>query len=151
MAEVLVTGGAGFLGRNLAAALAARGDRVTVLDDLSAGNSRLDCPELTGSQRIHCVKGSLRDEPLVRELVVSHPLVIHLASVVGVEETVSRTVATVRNLTSTLNLIARPRPMSTGRTRTSTTVRCERRTASSTRTAWSIAGSIRTSRRWRRT
>ncbi|MGI8904288.1 MAG: NAD-dependent epimerase/dehydratase family protein [Solirubrobacteraceae bacterium] len=35
--ECLVTGGAGFIGSNLVDALAARGDRVTVLDNLSTG------------------------------------------------------------------------------------------------------------------
>ena len=104
MGGVLVTGGAGFLGRHLAGALCARGDRVTVLDDLSSANSSFDCPEL-GDPRIARVKASLRDEALVRELVAAHPAVIHLASVVGVEETVSRTVATVQNLNSTLNLV----------------------------------------------
>ena len=38
MARVVVTGGAGFLGSNLASALLARGDEVVVLDDLSTGS-----------------------------------------------------------------------------------------------------------------
>lgn len=37
MSEVLVTGGAGFIGSHVADALLARGHRVTVLDDLSGG------------------------------------------------------------------------------------------------------------------
>ena len=105
MGGVLITGGAGFLGRHLAASLAAQGDDVTVFDDLSSPNSRFDCPELSLDRRITCWKGTLRDEALVRELVAAHPVVIHLASVVGVEETVSRTVATVQNLTSTLHVV----------------------------------------------
>ena len=37
MATYLITGGAGFIGSHLAAALVARGDRVRILDDLSTG------------------------------------------------------------------------------------------------------------------
>jgi nucleoside-diphosphate-sugar epimerase len=105
MGAVLITGGAGFLGRHLAASIAARGDLVTVLDDLSSANSSFDCPELARDDRITCLKSSLRDEALVRRQLGAHPVVIHLASVVGVEETVSRTVATVQNLTNTLTLV----------------------------------------------
>jgi UDP-glucose 4-epimerase len=106
MGGVLITGGAGFLGRHLAASIATRGEGVTVLDDLSGVNSSFDCPELARNPRIRCLKGTLRDEALVRSLVAEHPIVVHLASVVGVEETVTRTVATVQNLASTLNLVA---------------------------------------------
>ena len=41
--NILVTGGAGFIGSNLVDALIARGDQVAVLDDLSSGKeSNLD-------------------------------------------------------------------------------------------------------------
>jgi nucleoside-diphosphate-sugar epimerase len=105
MGGVLITGGAGFLGRHLAASIAARGEGVTVLDDLSGVNASFDCPELAAHPRIRCLKGTVRDETLVRSLLAEHRVVVHLASVVGVEETVTRTVATVQNLTSTLNLV----------------------------------------------
>ena len=38
MANVLVTGGAGFIGSHIVEALVRRGDRVRVVDDLSTGN-----------------------------------------------------------------------------------------------------------------
>jgi UDP-glucose 4-epimerase len=44
------------------------------------------------------------DEPTVRELVASHPVVVHFASVVGVGKTIDNPLDTARNLTGTLNL-----------------------------------------------
>ena len=101
---VLITGGAGFLGRFLAARLAADGWEVTVLDDLSCGNSTFECAALALPQ-IRKVRGSVFDRALVDGLVAAHPVVAHFASVVGVEETVSRTVATIENLNGTLNVV----------------------------------------------
>ena len=101
---VLITGGAGFLGRFLAARLDAKGCRVTVLDDLSSPNSTFDCPPLA-SARIRKVHGSVFDRALVERLVSAHPVIVHFASVVGVEETVSRTVPTIEKLNGTINVL----------------------------------------------
>src|SRR5262245_25546973 len=61
---VLITGGAGFLGRHLANALDRAGYRVTVLDDLSCVNSTFDCAPLE-SERIDKIRGSVFDRALV--------------------------------------------------------------------------------------
>ena len=100
---VLITGGAGFLGRHLAARLDAAGCRVTVLDDLSCVNSTFGCA-LLASESIRKIHGSVFDHKLVAELVSSHPVVVHFASVVGVEETVSRTIPTIENLNGTISV-----------------------------------------------
>jgi nucleoside-diphosphate-sugar epimerase len=104
LGPVLITGGAGFLGRNLAARLDRSGCRVTVLDDLSCSNSTFECPALARDS-IRKIQGSVFDRLLIGELVASHPVVVHFASVVGVEETVSRTVPTIENLNGTINVV----------------------------------------------
>lgn len=102
--SVLITGGAGFLGRFLAARLHQAGYRVTVLDDLSTSNSTFDCAALA-SDHITKIRGSVFDRPLVQELVQRHAAVVHFASVVGVEETVSHTIPTIENLNGTINVV----------------------------------------------
>src|SRR5262245_16179332 len=105
LGEVLITGGAGFLGRYLAHTLAASGRRLTVLDDLSCSNSTFDCAELQ-HDRIHCIRGSVFNRSLVNRLVAEHRTVVHFASVVGVEETILHITRTTENLNGTLNVVS---------------------------------------------
>lgn len=79
--EVLITGGAGFIGSHLAEALAETND-VTVLDDLSSG----EIDNVPSSARF--VEGSVRDEALVRNLVTGVDLVFHQAAVVSVDASI---------------------------------------------------------------
>ena len=76
MANVLVTGAAGFIGSHVADALIARGHRVTVLDDLSGGY-RDNVPAAA-----EFVEGSVTDVALVDELFAKHSFeyVFHLAA-----------------------------------------------------------------------
>jgi nucleoside-diphosphate-sugar epimerase len=104
LGPVLITGGAGFLGRFLAAKLDASGCRVTILDDLSCANSTFGCAGLA-SDSIRKIRGSVFDRALVTGLVSTHPVVVHFASVVGVEETVSHTLPTIENLSGTINVV----------------------------------------------
>ena len=97
----LVTGGAGFIGSHLADALAARGDHVVLLDDLSTGRLE-NIEQLLGSGRAEFVEGSVMDEELVVELLEATDACVHLASVVGVKLVVGRPVeALLRNVRGT--------------------------------------------------
>ncbi len=107
--RILVTGGAGFLGRHVAHALVSRGDTVTVLDDLSCSNSAFDVPELQ-HPAITCIRATTLDTVLLGRMVPEHDAIFHLASVVGVEETIRHPFETMRNLEGTLNVVEALRP-----------------------------------------
>lgn len=79
--NVLVTGGAGFIGSHLVAALVADGHAVTVLDNLSTGNLSNLTPIASS---IAFVEGDILDEDLVESHVRRADLVYHLAAAVGV-------------------------------------------------------------------
>jgi CDP-paratose 2-epimerase len=83
---VLITGGAGFIGCNLASHLARSGHRVRVLDDLSrAGVDRnLVWLQRTFPERIEAIVADVRDCDRVREAVNGAQAVFHLAAQVGV-------------------------------------------------------------------
>ncbi|HEY7264439.1 MAG TPA: NAD-dependent epimerase/dehydratase family protein [Trebonia sp.] len=79
--EVLVTGGAGFVGATLVRRLVAGGHRVRVIDNLSTG----DAAHLTGVDA-ELVKGDIRDADALDDAIRGATAVIHLAaagSVIG--------------------------------------------------------------------
>jgi UDP-glucose 4-epimerase len=85
----LVTGGAGFIGSNLVDALLARGDEVTVLDDLSTGRrGNLDGALANGAT---LVEKDIRDAAAVAKLAESArpEVVFHLAAQIDVRKSVA--------------------------------------------------------------
>jgi UDP-glucose 4-epimerase len=76
MAKILITGGAGFIGRHLAHLLAARDDTsVTVIDNESLGDRKhLDL------DRVRFVHGDLRDRDDLRSALEGQDAVVHLAA-----------------------------------------------------------------------
>lgn len=82
--NVLVTGGAGFIGSHLVETLLADGCRVTVLDDLSSGHER-NLPSSSG--RLRFVRGDIRNPAAVADAVGGCEAVFHLAAVVSVPQT----------------------------------------------------------------
>jgi len=75
--KVLITGGAGFIGRYLSNSLIEQGHSVTILDDLSTGRHENINPHAT------FILGDVTDPAAVDRAVEGADLIVHLASVVG--------------------------------------------------------------------
>jgi nucleoside-diphosphate-sugar epimerase len=81
----LVTGGAGFIGSHIAAALMANGARVRVLDDLSTGH-RENLDEIGGD--LDFIEGSVADEALLNKVLDGVEVVFHEAAIPSVPRSV---------------------------------------------------------------
>jgi len=82
--NVLITGGAGFIGSHLAEALIRKGHTVCVIDDLSTGNAE-NIQHLQGNGRFSLVLGNVLDKSLMERLVEESDVIYHLAAAVGVK------------------------------------------------------------------
>lgn len=107
-APVLVTGGAGFLGANIAHRLAGEGEQVLLYDDLSRpGVERnLDWLVERHGSRIVPIIADLRDMPSLQAAVRDARAVLHLAAQVAVTTSLADPVADFEiNARGTLNLL----------------------------------------------
>lgn len=82
--NVLITGGAGFIGSHLADALVKKGDNVVAVDNFSTGNVA-NIKDLLENERFTLVAGSIIDKNLMKGLVRKADVIYHLAAVVGVQ------------------------------------------------------------------
>ncbi|MBI5239223.1 MAG: SDR family oxidoreductase [Elusimicrobia bacterium] len=109
----LVTGGAGFIGSNIAEALVRRGERVRILDNLSTGK-----PEHMASfrGRVEFVRGDIRDLSDCRRAAKGAAYVIHQAALRSVPKSVDDpTGSHDSNSTGTLNMLIAAREAKAGR------------------------------------
>ena len=90
----LVTGGAGFIGSHLVETLAARGERVLILDDLTTGSVE-NVRHLRSNPRVHCFFDTVMNRGLLAELVDESDVIFHLAAAVGVRRIVESPVRTI--------------------------------------------------------
>ena len=90
--HAFITGGAGFIGSHLADALIARGDTVTILDNMSTG-SKKNIAHLEGKITIH--EGDIRDKDLVDTLVKESDTVFHMAAALGVKNIMEHTIESI--------------------------------------------------------
>jgi len=103
MATILVTGGAGFIGSHIGAALRAQGDTVRVLDDLSTGFERN--VEAIG-EGVQFIRGSVTDPATVAKAVAGCDYVYHEAALASVPRSVAHPDASNHaNVTGTLNVL----------------------------------------------
>jgi UDP-glucose 4-epimerase len=87
--RAIVTGGAGFIGSNLADALLERGDEVLVIDDLSTGKeANLEPARERGAELLVL---DIRDPDAVSEAVARHApgVIFHLAAQIDVRKSIS--------------------------------------------------------------
>jgi len=87
--KALVTGGAGFIGSNLADALLARGDEVVVVDDLSTGRRENIEPGLAAGANL--VEADIRDRAAIEELTGRErpDVIFHLAAQIDVRKSIA--------------------------------------------------------------
>lgn len=98
--RVLVTGGAGFVGSHLTAALVAEGARVRVLDDLSSGKAS----NLAGLPA-ELMVGDIAEPGVVQEAVSGCELIFHQAALVSVPLSIQEPALAYRtNVTGTFNV-----------------------------------------------
>ena len=82
--NVLITGGAGFIGSHLADQLLADGHRVIALDNLSTGRHS-NIEHLLGRSDFEFVLGSILNVDLIDDLAARCDVIFHLAAAVGVK------------------------------------------------------------------
>jgi UDP-glucose 4-epimerase len=102
--QVLITGGAGFIGSHLAEELLDRGHGVHVLDDLSTGSIE-NIRHLRGVPRFGYTIDSCHESRLVAELVDEADFVYHLAAAVGVQLIVDSPVRTIETNVHTTEIV----------------------------------------------
>jgi UDP-glucose 4-epimerase len=101
--KALVTGGAGFIGSNLARALLERGDELRILDNFSTGN-RANLAELADD--VELVEGDLRSYERVHAAVRGVEVVFHQGALPSVPRSVQDPLTTTAvNVEGTLNVL----------------------------------------------
>jgi nucleoside-diphosphate-sugar epimerase len=103
----MVTGGAGFIGSHLAAAMASRGARVRVIDDLSTGH-RENLEAISGD--VDFVHASMTDDTALARALEDVELVFHQAAIPSVPRSIENPRAThIACVDATFSLLASAR------------------------------------------
>lgn len=93
--NILVTGGAGYIGSNLVDALMAEGHEITVVDNLSTGKIG-NIQHILGHERFHFFNDTILNAALMERVIAEVDQVYHLAAVVGVKHVVEDPLGGIR-------------------------------------------------------
>lgn len=108
MVNVLITGGAGFIGCNLAARYLKKGNKVTILDNFSRAGSKINADWLRNKfSKIIVKKGDIRNKDDINKLLNENvDIVFHLAGQVAVTTSVKNPMEDFENnCLGTLNVL----------------------------------------------
>lgn len=105
MVNILITGGAGFIGSHLADRLLASGHQVTALDNLATG-SEGNLAHLLPNPDFQLVKADILNPEDLEGPVADSDLIYHLAAAVGVRYVIDNPIATLEtNTRGTANVL----------------------------------------------
>jgi UDP-glucose 4-epimerase len=105
MRKVVVTGGSGFIGSNLAEELADRKEEVIIFDNLSTGRFE-NIQHLINRENVTFVHGSITDLKLLTETFKDVDYIFHQAAIPSVQRSVENPLATNEaNIKGTLNVL----------------------------------------------
>jgi len=93
--RALITGGAGFIGSHLSETLLARGQKVTIIDDLSTGRFE-NIAHLVDNPNFRFAIDTITNEAVLDRLASECTVIYHLAAAVGVRLIVEKPVHTIK-------------------------------------------------------
>ena len=100
--NVLVTGGAGFIGSHLVDKLVSQNNEVIVLDNLLRGN-KID---IQTNKNINFINGDIRDFDTVIKATKNVDIIFHIAALARIQPSIKRPQETINaNVNGTLNIL----------------------------------------------
>jgi len=103
--NILVTGGAGFIGSHLSRYLISKGHKITILDNFS-NSSPANIRDMLLNKQVKLVKGDVRDAKLISDVTDGIDTIFHLAAQIHIDKSILEPKETFEvNVLGTLNIL----------------------------------------------